>query len=135
MTLEFLLRAGGAIQIAILVAGTLVPQVLDWKNTLQKLDVFMRKLIWVYGLFIFFTIIGFGLLTILFAESLAAGTPLARAICALIGTFWLARLGVQLFVFDIRPLKLNAFLRVGYHGLTAAFAYLAFVYGYAALAL
>ena len=51
-----------------------------------------------------------------------------------IAIFWLARLGIQLALFDAKPLLTSIVLKVGYHGLTAVFTYFAIVYGMAALA-
>jgi len=40
---------------------------------------------------------------------------------------------VQFAVFDPRPFLTNRFYQLGYHALTAAFAFLVFVYGKAAI--
>jgi len=42
--------------------------------------------------------------------------------------FWIARLVVQFFVFDVTGYVKNAFLKAGYHSLTAVFMYHALVY-------
>jgi hypothetical protein len=131
---ELLLRLAGVVQLGILIASFLVPRVLDWRDSLRSLSKLSRDLIWVHGAFIVLVIVGFGLLTIVEAPDLAAGTPLARAVCTLMGLFWLARLGVQFFVFDASPFLTSRFLRLGYHGLTVAFFYLSVVYGWSALA-
>ena len=47
--------------------------------------------------------------------------------------FWGARLAVQFFVFDAKLYLKSAFLRLGYNGLTAVFAYLTVVYSVAAM--
>ena len=133
LTLESLLRLGGFLQLAVLTAAALVPKVLDWKRSLAPLSEFLRKMFWVYGAFIAMTIIAFGTLSVAHAGALADGSPLARSVCAVIAVFWGARLLIQIFVFDIRPLKVHALLQVGYHGLTAVFTYLAAIFGYAAL--
>jgi hypothetical protein len=54
-------------------------------------------------------------------------------VCAIIAIFWLARLAVQVFVFDARPFLTTTFLRLGYHGLTLLFTALVCIYGCAAL--
>jgi hypothetical protein len=128
-----LLQIGGAMHFAILIASTLTPRALDWPRNLAALHPFLRKLFWVYGVFIVLVIIGFGALTLLHARQMAAGDPLARALCGFIAVFWLARLIVQLFIFDARPFLTNAFFKIGYHALTAAFISLATIYGWVAI--
>ncbi len=133
MNLELLIFVGGIVHFGILIASGLVPKVLDWKESLGKLDGLSRQLVWVHGLFIVFVIIGFGLLSLLFADELTNGEPLARAVCSLIALFWAARLVIQFFVFDAKPYLKTAFLKLGYNGLTVVFSYLAIVYSLAAL--
>jgi hypothetical protein len=133
LTLQKLLFAAGLLHFAILSAAALVPFVLDWRTELSHVRPFLRQLMWVYGAFITLTIIGFGTLTTAFSGALAGGSPLARGLCGFISLFWAARLGVQLFVFDIRPIIRGRLLRVGYHGLTGVFTYFAVVYAIAAI--
>ena len=132
-TLHHALLLAGAIHFAILFASALVPKVLDWKTALAPLPPFLRTLFWVYGLFIVLTIISFGALTLLNADAMARGEPVARSVAGVIAVFWGARLAVQLFVFDARPFLTTAWLRCGYHVLTLAFVFLTTTYAYAAL--
>lgn len=132
MNLELLIFIGGILHFGILLASAMVPKVLDWKGTLDKLDGLSRQLVWVHGAFIVLVIIGFGFLSIFFAGELVTGTPLARGVCLFIALFWAARLIVQFFVFDAKPYLKSAFLRAGYHGLTLVFVYHAVVYSLAA---
>jgi hypothetical protein len=132
-TLYHALLLAGAIHFGILFASALVPKVLDWKTALAPLPPFLRTLFWVYGLFIVLTIISFGALTLLNADAMARGEPVARSVAGVIAVFWGARLAVQLFVFDARPFLTTAWLRCGYHVLTLAFVFLTTTYAYAAL--
>jgi hypothetical protein len=132
MELHWFILVAGVLHFGILCASALVPKVLDWKASLQKLDALSRQLVWVHGVFIVLVIIGFGLLSILFARELSARTPLARGVCFFIGFFWAARLAVQFFVFDAKPYLSTPFLKMGYCGLTAVFAYQTVVYFLAA---
>lgn len=133
MNLQPFLFISGILHFGTLIASAAVPQVLDWKGELGKLDRLFRQLIWVHGLFIVLTIIGFGLLTLLLSGDLAAGTPLARGVCGFIAFFWAARLAIQCFVFDAKPFLKSTFLKVGYHGLTLVFIYQVVVLTWAAL--
>ena len=106
---------------------------LDWLHELAKLAPLTRQLVWVHGAFIVLVIIGFGMLSLAMPAELAAGTWLARGVCGFIALFWLARLGVQFFVFDAKPYLQTTLLKAGYHGLTAIFLYHAVVYSLGAL--
>ena len=127
-----LLQLAGIGQFGILIASVQVPAILDWEHELPKLNPFMRRLFWVYGIFIALTIIGFGALTLTHLEDLAAGGPMARGVAALIATFWAARLAVQFFVFDARLYLTSIWRKLGYHTLTGAFVFFTAVYGWAA---
>lgn len=131
--LEFLLQVAGLLHFAILIASAAAPRALDWRGNLALLHPFLRRLFWVYGAFIVLVIVGFGTLTLLNAGAMAAGDPVARSLCAFIAIFWLARLGVQWFVFDARAFLTNAWLVSGYHALTIAFVCLSFIYSWAAI--
>jgi hypothetical protein len=131
--MKSLLLIGGLLHFLILIASALTPRVLDWRRNLAGLDPFLRRLFWVYGFFIVLVIVSFGTLTVFHADTLASGASQSRAVCAVIAIFWLARLAVQFFVFDARAFLTTTFLRLGYHGLTALFAALVFIYGSAAL--
>ena len=132
-TLSTLLVLGGVCHFGILIASALVPRVLDWKGELKQLSPLSRHLIWTHGAFIVLTIVAFGVISVVNAADLAGGSRLARSMCGFIAAFWLARLGIQLFLFDARPFLTSPFLKAGYHGLTVVFAYLGVVYAWAAL--
>lgn len=132
--LTLALYIAGAGQLGILAASALVPRVLDWRTALAPLHPFLRRLFWVYGVFIVLTITGLGILTLLHAPAMAAGQPVARSLAAFAGIFWLARLVVQWAVFDARPFLTTGWLRFGYHVLTAAFTGLVLVYAAAVFA-
>jgi hypothetical protein len=133
LTLHHALVLAGLLHFAILVASALVPKVLDWKTALAPLPPFLRTLFWVYGVFIVLTIVAFGTLTLLHANAMARGESVARSVAAVIALFWGARLAVQLFIFDARPVLTKAWMTLGYHALTIGFVFLTSVYGWAAL--
>lgn len=133
LTLALYLAAG--IHFAILTASALTPRALDWKTTLAPLPPLLRRMFWVYGVFIVVMIISFGILTLLHAPAMAAGAPIARSLAVVIAVFWGLRLAVQFFVFDARPWLTRPLYRIGYHALTVAFVFLVAVYGSAAFGL
>lgn len=129
LTNDDLLRVGGAIQLAILIASVQVPRRLNWREELANLKPFLRRLFYVYGAFIVLTIVGLAVLSIAFAPEIAASPGLGRAFAAFVFAFWAARLCVQFFVFDAKPILTTRIMRFAYHLLTVAFVALVGVYG------
>ena len=132
-TQYYLIQLAGAGQFGILLASVQVPAILDWKHELAQLHPFLRRLFWVYGVFIVLTILGFGVITMMHVRELADGQPLARAVAGFIAVVWAARLAVQCFVFDAGPFLTSGWRKLGYHTLTAAFVFFTVVYGWTAL--
>jgi hypothetical protein len=131
--MKTLLQLAGPLQLSILVASALTPRLLHWRSNLAALHPFLRRLFWVYGVFIVLTILAFATLTFLHADAMTAGQTVARSLCIFIAIFWAARLLVQLLIFDLRPFLTNWFYKVGYHSLTLIFTALVFIYGWAAI--
>lgn len=108
-------------QLCVLIASSLVPLRLDWKNTLLPLPPLIRQLFWIYGGYVVLSIISLGLITVWNAEELAAGSRLARSFCFFGAAFWGIRLSLQPFL-DARPFLTHWCLTAGYHLLTVLFA-------------
>jgi len=132
MKLELLLTIAGILQLGLLTAGATMSRMTDMRTHLAKLPPFLRQLFWVYFGFIGFVLLGFGVLTLVQTETLAAGSGLARWLCGFMAFFWLGRLAVQFFVFDLKPYLTGPLLRLGYHATTVVFVYLVAVYAWAA---
>jgi hypothetical protein len=130
--LAVLLRVAGVMHLGLMSAGLLMPKVVNMRAHLAGLPAFIRQLFWVYYSVIALCLVGFSVITIVFAETLASGSTLARALCVFFAVFWTLRLLVATFVFDLRPYLTNTARRVGYHALNVVFAYLPIVYGLAA---
>jgi len=130
-TLTRLLQIAGLLHIGLFWAGASMPKAVNLREHLASLPIFIRRLFMVYFSFIGLVLAGFGCLTYLFATSIAAGEPVARALCIFLTIFWTFRLVVAGFVFDVRPYLTNGFYRVGYWGLNFVFSYLVAVYALA----
>lgn len=128
-----LLQFAGVLHLGLLCAGLLMPRAVNLKASLAPLPPFIRRLFWVYYAFIGLCLVSFGLMTFVFAGTLAAGGGLARALCAFLAVFWSIRLVAATFIFDVRPYLTNHFWRLGYHATNVVFAYLPVVYAWAAL--
>jgi FtsH-binding integral membrane protein len=128
ITLTLLLRIAGALHLVLMGAGLLMPRVVRMRWHLATLPPFIRQLFWVYYSFIALCLVSFSVITIAFADTLAAGGNLARALCTFFAVFWTLRLIAGTFVFDMRPYLTNRYRRLGYHALNLVFAYLPVVY-------
>lgn len=123
-----LLQIAGVLHLGLMAAGLMMPGVVNMRAHLAQLPAFIRQLFWVYYSFIALCLVGFSAITIVFADTLADGSTLARALCVFFAVFWTLRLIAATFVFDMRPYLTSRGRRVGYHALNAVFAYLPVVY-------
>ncbi|MEO7300727.1 MAG: hypothetical protein ABI042_19350 [Verrucomicrobiota bacterium] len=132
LDLTLLLQIAGALHLGLMCAGLLMPRVVNMRSHLAVLPPFIRQLFWVYYSFIALCLTSFCVITIVFADTLAAGGNLARALCAFFAIFWTVRLFAATFVFDMKPYLTNSYRRLGYHAINIVFAYLPIVYAWAA---
>ncbi len=132
MKLTIILQLAGLMHLGLLGAGVLMPGVVGLRAHLAPLPPFIRQLVWVYYTFIGFSLVSFGCVSFFLSDALASGEPLARAVCAFLAGFWLLRLIVATFVFDLRPYLTNGWRRVGYHATNIVFAVLPVAYAWAA---
>ena len=130
--LTLALQIAGLLHLGLICAGLLMPRIVNMRSHLATLPPFIRQLFWVYYSFIALCLVSFWVITIVFADTLAAGGNLARALCAFFAVFWTLRLIAATFVFDMRPYLTNNFRRLGYHAINIVFAYLPIVYAWAA---
>jgi hypothetical protein len=128
ITLPMLLQVAGVMHLGLMSAGLMMPKVVNIRAHLAALPAFIRQLFWVYYTFIGLCLVSFSVITIVFAETLASGSTLARALCVFFAVFWTLRLLVAVFVFDMSPYLTSTSRRMGYHALNAVFAYLPLVY-------
>ena len=128
-TLIFLAGFG---QLSVLVASALVPLRLNWREELGSLKRLHRQMYWTYGGYVVLSIVALGLISIVNARELAAGSLLARSFCLYACAFWGIRLGLQA-VFDVQEHLTVWWLRAGYYTLSILFAAFTLLYGWAAL--
>jgi len=130
--LAVLLQIAGVLHLGLMCAGLMMPRVVRMRWHLATLPPFIRQLFWVYYTFIGLCLASFSLITIVFADTLASGGALARALCVFFAVFWTLRLIVATRVFDMEPYLTNRFRRIGYRVINIVFAYLPVVYALAA---
>lgn len=128
MKLTTLLQLAGLLHIGLVWAGATMPRTVGLAEHLKNLPPFIRRLVWVYYVFIGLILISFGVMTFLFAEQMANGEPVARALCIVMALFWTVRLIAAAFVFDVRPYLTHFFYRAGYQATNAVFLFLTILY-------
>jgi len=132
MKLANLLQIAGLMHVGLVWAGATMPRTVKLADHLKTLPLFIRRLFWVYYVFIGLVLISFGTLTFLFSREMAADEPTARALCIVMAIFWTMRLVAAVFVFDVRPYLTNTLYRIGYQVTNLTFAYLMAIYIWAA---
>lgn len=132
LNLTLALEIAGLMHLGLICAGALMPGIVGMRSHLAALPPFIRRLFWVYYLFIGLCLASFGTITLALAPTLAAGGALARALCVFLAAFWTLRLVAATFVFDLGPYLTNAYRRIGYQAMNIVFVYLPIVYTWAA---
>ena len=125
-----ILLAAGVGELSVLVGASLVPFRLRWRETLRVLPRLQRQMYWVYGGFAVLSIIALGLITIVNARELAAGSLLARSMCLYATVFW----GVRLWLVNVLDTKEHLttwWLTAGYWLLTVLFVCFTVIFAYA----
>ena len=80
MRMVMFLQLAGVLHAGLLCAGIMMPRVVEMKSHVAKLPQFLRDLFWTYYVFIGGCIVGFGGVTFFYAQELAAGDALGRAV-------------------------------------------------------
>jgi hypothetical protein len=130
--LSGILFAAGFAQLGVLIASSLVPLRLRWRDSLGDLPRLHRQLYWIYGGYVVLGIVFNGVVTIVNADALADGSRLSRCVCGYIAIFWGIRLSLQT-VLDVKEHLTVWWLHAGYHTLTVLFAGFTVIFAYAAL--
>lgn len=95
-----LLWLAGVGHFVVLIASAQVPSRLRWKEDLAKLTPFNRKLMWVHGGFALYTILAFGVISLLLHEEILRGDRAALVFAGFIGVYWLLRIIVDFTYYD-----------------------------------
>jgi alginate O-acetyltransferase complex protein AlgI len=114
----------GAGHFVVLIASFQVPYRLGWREDLAKLTSFNRKLMWVHGGFAVYTIISFGVLTLLLHDEMLRGERAAIALAAFIGIYWLMRVVVDSTYYEHADWPKGREFVVGHALLTLLFVFL-----------
>ena len=90
------LSIAAVVQLSVAVLNLLLVRIMKWEEEVARMPPLIREVFQVHGWFISVTLAIFGVLTLLFADELSAGTnDLGRCLAAGIGCFWLIRWVIQ----------------------------------------
>ncbi|HRI82178.1 MAG TPA: hypothetical protein PLF88_07060 [Opitutaceae bacterium] len=125
-------RLAGGFHFVTLVLACFTPIPPDWEKNLAALPPMHRRFALAQNFSIGATIVVLGLLSLLFAPTLVAGTPLARAVCGATALFWGGRALILPWL-GVRATLTNPWLRAGYRLLIAECVIYAAAYGWLAV--
>ena len=123
--LSLALWLAGIGHFCVLIASFQVPARLGWKDDLQKLTPFNRKLMWVHGGFAVLTIIAFGALTLALHDEMLRGDRAALGLALFIGVYWGLRIAVDFLYYEHKDWPAGRGFVIGHALLTSLFAFLA----------
>jgi len=132
MKLELALKLAALVHLGLIAAGALMPRVTKLWREADAMSPFARTLFRVYYAFIGICLFSFGAGTWFYADALASGTSLARAVCGFLAAFWMLR-WIAALVLDVRPYLTNGWWRLGYAITNIVFCVLPFIYTWGAL--
>lgn len=128
-TLSALILILGIAQFCILVASFQVPTRLRWREELPRLSSLNQKLMWTYGSFIVFTIVSWGILTLILRQEILDGTRAGLAVSTVIFLFWGLRLLTDTFYFKSTDWPKGPFMQIGHVMLNCLFTFVFLGYG------
>ena len=131
MSLSFQLKIVGASLLLLALAHAFFPRWFNWTEELGRLSSLNRQVFQIHCFFIGLILFLFGLLSLCFTDALLERTRLAQVVLAGLLVFWLARLVVQLFVYDPSLWKGNRFNTRIHLLFSLTWAYYVAVFGWA----
>lgn len=118
----------GVAHFVILFASFQVPYRLHWKEDLEQLMPFNRKLLWVQGGFTVLTIVAFGVLSLVLHRELLRGDRTALGLTCFIGVYWATRVVVDAAYFSHSDWPKGRVFVLGHILLTSLFTFLSASY-------
>jgi hypothetical protein len=124
------IQIAGAVQLAIGLANLPLVSRLQYRKNLAGASAIVREVFYVHAAYIVLVVVGFAALSLLFPTELAGGQPIGRFLSAFLAIFWVLRVPIQLFYYPAEIRRQNRLADVIF---TVAFAFLAIVFGLAAI--
>ena len=125
-----LLRVAGIVHLIFLGANLVLPRILDFDGSLQKVPTIVRQIFLVHHAYIMLIVTFFGFLCLCYPQELAGGSRLGTVLCSFMAVFWLMRLPIQFFYYDEQVRRDH---RLGHYTFAFALASVAAVLSAAAI--
>jgi hypothetical protein len=125
--LPTLVLVAGIGQIGIVAASLAIPHVLRWREDTARLRPLTRQVFWTYAIYIWFTNLAFGLVS-LRPNWLLDRSPLAACLTGFITAYWSGRVLIQFFYFDRADAPTGSRIQFAEIVLVGLFIYLSLVY-------
>lgn len=129
MNIDFHLKVAGALLVVLGLAHSLFSRYFNWRKELAELSLLTRQIFLVHCFFISLSVVLAGVCTLLYTNALLTSGTLSRVVLAGFVVFWLARLAVQLFVYDPAIWRGNDFYTFMHIAFSIFWAYVVLVYG------
>jgi hypothetical protein len=113
----------------LVIASFWIPKVLGWKEKLADLSPLMKELWWTYAAYVLGSHCFFAIVSLCFRDWLLSGDPSAAAMSGFILIWWMVRLYLQFFGFDLGEVANTRFNKLAKHLLTLLFIYLVGIFG------
>jgi hypothetical protein len=129
--LEFCLRLGGLLLLALAAVHVTFPNRFHWADELARLSPLNRQMFLVHVSYIVFVVASMGILSLFFPHALLQKSILSRCVLVWLFLFWFSRLFVQWFVYDRRLWQGNRCHTTVHFVFTGLWLYLSTLYGWA----
>jgi hypothetical protein len=113
---------------ALSIGSLFIPRVLQWQKHLKNLQPLLRQMFWTYAAYILMINFSFGIVSVFGSYELMDHSFLAKSITLFIGVYWLGRIGIQFFYFDMSDAPKGVVYTVGKIGLIGLFVFFALTY-------
>jgi hypothetical protein len=129
----YLIVISGIGQILLALGSLAIPNILKWKEKLSSVDNLIKQMFWTYACYIFFINLSFGVISLLAPEELLNKSILATYLSLLIALYWLGRVLIQFFYFDMSNKPKGKIYTIGEILLVGGFVFFTITYGLSAI--
>ncbi len=131
MTLALHLKTVGILLLALAFAHVFFPKRFAWKKEFSNVSLLNRQIFYVHCFFISLVLVLTGMLSLVYTSLLLRRDELAKVVLGGLLVFWVARLFIQLFVYDRSLWKGHPFNTSMHILFTGMWTYYVAVYGVA----